>query len=67
MDDNYEKITIKDKRNCCGCGLCSTVCPKNAIVMKADVEGFYYPAINNALCVNCGKCVKICIMWESED
>lgn len=31
----------------------------------ADEEGFFYPRINSDICVNCGKCVKICPQKQS--
>lgn len=34
-------IEIKNKKNCCGCSACYSICPKNCIEMKADEEGFY--------------------------
>lgn len=49
-----------DKEHCSGCGLCSFECPKNAIIMKQDEEGFIYPHIQQELCINCGKCVCVC-------
>ena len=33
--------TYEDKTLCCGCTACSLVCPKNAITMQEDEEGFY--------------------------
>ena len=36
---------FNNKGECCGCGLCTTVCKKNAIVMKEDSKGFIYPEI----------------------
>ena len=45
--------------NCCGCALCEDVCPKNAITM-IQKDGFYYPIIEQNLCVDCGACVKKC-------
>lgn len=45
--------------NCCGCALCEEVCPKNAIAMIKQA-GFYYPTIDQNLCVDCGICVKKC-------
>lgn len=49
-----------DKGKCCGCGLCAAVCKKKAITMKMDNMGFIYPEIDGNLCIECGKCVKIC-------
>ena len=45
--------------NCTGCGGCFNVCPKGAIELKEDGEGFLYPNVN-ANCINCGLCVKKC-------
>lgn len=53
-------IEIKDKKNCCGCSACYSICPKNCIEMKADEEGFLYPNVNKDLCINCGLCEKVC-------
>ena len=55
-------IEILDKRNCCGCTSCVQKCPKNAIEMVEDKEGFLFPFINKEKCVNCGLCVKTCPM-----
>lgn len=46
---------------CYGCGVCSNVCPKNAITMVKNKEGFVMPVIDNGLCVQCGLCKKKCI------
>lgn len=53
-------ITITEKAKCCGCEACVQVCPANAITMKADSEGFYYPETDKSKCINCGLCEKIC-------
>lgn len=29
-----------DKKDCCGCTACYNACPKKAIAMQADQEGF---------------------------
>lgn len=54
-----EKIYHK-KNECTGCTACLNVCPKKAITMIKDEEGFLYPEIDNNLCINCGACLKIC-------
>ncbi|MBO5927980.1 MAG: 4Fe-4S binding protein, partial [Clostridia bacterium] len=43
------------KKYCNGCSVCYSVCPKNAISMRFDKEGFLYPEINQN-CINCGLC-----------
>lgn len=48
------------KKECSGCTACKVVCPRNAIKMEEDREGFLYPQIDYSLCVKCGKCDKVC-------
>ena len=45
---------------CSGCFACYNACPKNAIKMDLNDEGFFYPIINKGNCVNCGRCVSVC-------
>ncbi|MBQ9314243.1 MAG: Coenzyme F420 hydrogenase/dehydrogenase, beta subunit C-terminal domain [Clostridia bacterium] len=51
---------IGDYNKCCGCGACFNICPKNAIIMEEDENGFLYPSINKQLCINCGLCKSVC-------
>lgn len=53
-------IDIKDKSKCCGCTACKSICPKNAIEMVEDEEGFLYPKVDKEKCVDCGLCDKVC-------
>ena len=53
-------IDIKEKNNCCGCSACVQICPKQCISMAADNEGFLYPQVNSAICIDCGLCEKVC-------
>ncbi len=53
--------------NCCGCGACAQICPRNAITMEADSRGFLYPKINQALCIGCKLCEKLCNTLEKTD
>lgn len=53
-------IEIVNKEQCCGCSACCSICPKQAITMKADDEGFLYPSINLNKCVNCHLCENVC-------
>ena len=45
---------------CTGCGACVSTCAKEAIELKYDAEGFYYPSLNLEKCVNCKLCEKAC-------
>ncbi len=49
-----------DKRTCCGCAACYSVCPVGAITMKPDEKGFPYPVIEEEICIRCQKCILIC-------
>ena len=42
----------KDKGKCYGCEACVQICPKSALKMEEDDEGFRYPILNKDLCVN---------------
>lgn len=53
-------IKIEKKKDCCGCGACSQVCPKKCISLKNDKEGFRYPKIDKEKCIDCGLCEKVC-------
>lgn len=51
---------FNDKTACCACGACLNICPKRAIAMRQDENGFLYPQIDPALCVGCGLCKSVC-------
>ena len=53
-------IQITNKIDCCGCSACAMKCPKHCITMQADNEGFLYPVVNEADCIDCGLCEKVC-------
>lgn len=48
------------KAECTGCGACASICPKGAIAMRPDEEGFLYPAVDAVLCISCDVCEKRC-------
>ena len=51
---------IIDNESCCGCNACGDICAHAAISFKTDIEGFWYPEIDQAKCVDCGLCMKVC-------
>lgn len=53
-------INIVDKAKCCGCTACANICPKGAIDMVPDEEGFLYPKVDGDKCVGCDLCNKVC-------
>ena len=56
----YPKLFV-EKYECCGCSACYAICPKGAISMQTDEEGFFYPIINKEKCVLCNACIKVCV------
>ncbi len=54
------KEITREARLCTGCAACGQVCPKGAVTMSANDEGFLYPNVNEELCNNCGLCEKTC-------
>lgn len=48
------------KKDCTGCFSCVNVCPKNAINMQEDSNGFIYPLIDENKCINCKMCERVC-------
>jgi len=51
---------------CYGCGACANKCPKDAISMKAATDGFLYPVVDDAKCVACNLCQKVCPQLNAE-
>ena len=63
---------FESKNNCCGCSACEQICPKNAVKMEPDNEGFLYPVIDSSLCVDYAVydfryCIHDCgyNLWQS--
>lgn len=51
---------ININKNCYGCGLCASVCPKSTIKIELNKDGFYTPMVDDSNCIECGLCNKIC-------
>lgn len=45
---------------CYGCRACEQICPKSAITINPNEEGFLYPVLEETRCVKCGLCQKVC-------
>ena len=61
-------ISVFDKKeDCCGCTACEHICPTNAIKMTPDEEGFVYPVIGQELCIDCGRCRRVCAFQNGYD
>ncbi|MFW9949149.1 MAG: coenzyme F420 hydrogenase/dehydrogenase beta subunit N-terminal domain-containing protein, partial [Candidatus Thorarchaeota archaeon] len=59
--------SVYDNNLCCQCGLCSSVCPVNAVNLTKD-----YLYIDENRCITCGLCYDLCPcsfkmdnLWES--
>ncbi len=57
--DGFELPQLAPKEQCTGCGACAAGCPKGAIHMLPNREGFLCPTVTDA-CVQCGHCTHIC-------
>lgn len=47
-------------KECTGCHACYSVCPKSAISMIPNSEGFLYPEIDSSKCIQCNLCSSVC-------
>lgn len=66
-DSEIKEIKLfKEKNDCCACGACLNICPKQAISMQKDEYGFLYPQIDKGKCIKCGLCLKTCAFQNSE-
>lgn len=57
-------IFFSRKEECCGCTACYAICPRSAITMIEDEEGFEYPKVDGEKCVGCYACLKVCPMKQ---
>ncbi len=53
-------IEFDFNKKCYGCSACVNICPRNAIKMIYNEDGFLVPNIDKEKCVNCGLCDKVC-------
>ena len=63
------KISIKlaASEKCTGCGSCAAVCPRGAIKMTRDREGFVAPTVDADICIRCGICQRYCPELSPDD
>ena len=53
-------VSTLEKTRCYSCRSCFLSCPRDAIEMVEDEEGFFYPEVNDGKCVECGICAARC-------
>ena len=58
--NSISETPLIDFKKCFSCRACENICPKEAIVMREDIDGFVYPYVINENCVNCKLCDKTC-------
>ena len=63
---NKYPVLFVSKDECCGCSACYSICPRNAIQMLPDEEGFLYPHIETEKCVRCNLCLSVCVFKNEE-
>ena len=61
-DNKKTSLEYKITDLCCGCGACATICPKDAISIIKNDEGFEHYHIDALKCVRCGQCKSVCPM-----
>lgn len=59
-------VLYTDKKFCCGCSACYSICSAGAIRMEADEEGFLYPHVNTNNCICCYKCLNACAFKDDQ-
>lgn len=45
---------------CSGCMACGEVCPKGCVNFNMGDDGFWYPQINQVVCIRCHACQRVC-------
>ncbi len=57
---------VESNKICCGCGICESLCPTNAIRMEKDTFGFMLPKADESKCIGCTVCNNRCPMGSEE-
>ncbi len=52
--------TICNNNNCTGCSACVNICPKQALSLRQDENGFFKPYLDKDKCIDCNLCENTC-------
>lgn len=63
---NKSNYDYRITNTCCGCGVCSIICPKHAIEIKRNEKGFFEAFIDQEKCIRCEKCKTVCPFSNDE-
>lgn len=67
FDESKCPVFLKmDIDKCCGCEACINACPKSALYLKPDSDGFEYPVLKEDACIKCGICTRICPLLNTK-
>lgn len=61
------KDVLSERKKCTGCAACVNSCPQKCIKMVENLEGFYYPQIDESKCVKCGICIHVCPIDQTQN
>jgi len=53
------KIKV-DPKLCWGCGVCTRICPPNALTLKEEEDGTLVLSYFMGRCIFCGMCAEVC-------
>ncbi len=63
MNENNIAI-LTNNSLCCGCGICTAICPTKAVTLRRNTAGFILSSVDEEKCFHCGKCLKVCPKYE---
>lgn len=60
LEGSQMYLSSSMEEECCGCGACAAICPKECISLQDNKMGFILPRVNTDSCINCGRCKGVC-------
>ena len=58
--DNKRLPALASHVSCSGCKACGDACPQGCISFKMWDDGFWYPQIDQDVCIGCHTCERVC-------